>query len=300
MRFNRLSIGIVALACGVAMAPPALAQGKSKGLTKGRGQAPAPSTAAASAASGPVSVTGIRQFGAWLDDASLVEPGAVWAAMSLGHFRSSGGHQTDFPIVDGGIGLSERVQLAITVPYYHLTFADGSAASGLGDVYLATKIGLINPGNTSSGFGLAVSPLVEILSDPDPTGGRNFHFGAPVSAEWRQPKYRLYGSSGWFSRGAFFASGALEIPVSQRFVATGALVHTRALNEDVNADALGLSKARTDVTGGVAYFVTPTVAAFGSVGRTISAQDANAASFMCSFGMSVMVGGSSVRGTTRP
>jgi len=38
----------------------------------------------------------------------------------------------------------------------------------------------------------------------------------------------------------------------------------------------------------------------GSVDRTISAQDANAASFMCSFGMSFMVGGSSVRGTTRP
>jgi hypothetical protein len=277
--------------------PPAFAQGKGKGLAKGRGKAPTP-TASASSAGAPVA-TGIRQFGAWLDDASLVEPGGGWAAISLSHFRSSGGRQTDFPIVDGAVGLVPRVQIGITIPYYRLSYADGSTASGLGDIYLAAKVGLFDPAETASGFGLAVSPLVEILADPDPAGQRNFHWGAPVSVEWRQAKYRLYGSSGWFSRGAFFASGAVELPLAEHVVATGAIVHNRALNDDPGADAIGLSKARTDLTGGAAYFVTPTIGVFGSVGRTISAQDANAASFMFSTGVSIMVAGRNVPTTIR-
>ncbi|HEX2444263.1 MAG TPA: hypothetical protein VHJ77_09995 [Vicinamibacterales bacterium] len=270
---------------------PVLAQGKGKGLAKGRGKAPTP-TVSASSAGAPVA-TGIRQFGAWLDDASIVEPGGGWAAISLSHFRSSGGRQTDFPIVDGAVGLAPRVQIGITVPYYRLSFADRTTASGLGDVYLAAKVGLIDPAETASGFGLAVTPLVEILADPDPVGQRNFHWGAPVSVEWRQPKYRLYGSSGWFSRGAFFASGAVELPLTQRLIATGAVVLTRALNDDPNADAIGLSKSRIDLTGGAAFFVTPTVGVFSSVGRTISAQDSNAASFMLSAGVSIGFAGGS-------
>jgi hypothetical protein len=289
MRLRATLVASVIVAGGIlSVVPPAFAQGKGKGLAKGRGKAPTPAVSAASAGA-PVA-TGIRQFGAWLDDASVVEPGGGWAAFSLSHFRSSGGRQTDFPIVDAAVGLAPRVQLGITLPYYRLSFADGSTASGLGDVYLAAKVGLVDPAMTASGFGLAVTPLVEILADPDPAGNRNFHWGVPVSLEWRQPKYRLYGSSGWFSRGAFFGSGAVEVPLTSRLTATGALVVTHALNEDLDADAIGLSKTRTDLSGGVAYFLAPAIAVYGSLGRTISTQDANAASLMFSAGMSFMLG----------
>jgi hypothetical protein len=70
-------------------------------------------------------------------------------------------------------------------------------------------------------------------------------------------------------------------------------VLTRALNDDPNADAIGLSKSRIDLTGGAAFFVTPTVGVFSSVGRTISAQDSNAASFMLSAGVSIGFAGGS-------
>jgi hypothetical protein len=280
--------GLVVAGVALAGASPAAAQGKGKGLAKGRGPTP---PAAPSSASAAVPIFGIRQFGVWLDDASLLEAGSASAAVSLGLVRSAGGRQTDFPIVDAGLGLTPRVQLGMTVPYYQLSFADGSQAAGLGDVYLATKVGLIDPAKTTSGFGLAVSPLLEILADSDPTGGRSFHVGLPVSVEWRQPKYRLYGSSGWFSRGAFFTSGALELSLTDRVVATGVLSHTRALNDDPNADAMGMSKARTDLMGGAAFFATPSIAIYGSLGRTISAQDANAASFMLGAGVSMTFAG---------
>jgi hypothetical protein len=277
---------------GVALsgASPAAAQGKGKGLSKGRGPTPAVAPVSSSA-SVAVPGAGIRQFGAWLDDASLLEPGSALTAISLGVVRSAGGRQTDFPIVDASIGLTPRVQIGLTLPYYRLTFTDGSRAAGLGDVYLASKIGVVDPAKTSSGFGLAVSPLLEVLADADPLAGRRFHVGLPVSVEWRQPKYRLYGSSGWFSRGAFFTSGAVEIPLTERVVATGVLSHTRSLKDDPDADAIGMSKARTDLMGGAAFFATPSVAIYGSLGRTISAQDANAASFMLGAGVSMTFAG---------
>jgi hypothetical protein len=154
-------------------------------------------------------------------------------------------------------------------------------------VYLNAKIGVIDPATTTSGFGVAVIPMVEVLNTADPVSGGRFHLALPVSVEWRQSRYRIYGSSGWFSRGSFFGSGAVEVPLSQRFIVTGVLSHTRALNDDSNADALGLSKARTDLTGGAAFIATSSIAFYGSIGRTISAQDANAASIMLSGGMSV-------------
>jgi hypothetical protein len=44
----------------------------------------------------------------------------------------------------------------------------------------------------------------------------------------------------------------------------------RSLNESPAADALALVKSRLDVAGAAAYFLTPSIATFGSIGRTIS------------------------------
>ena len=130
-----------ALAIIVLAAAPAAAQGNGNGHALGRYKNksnPPPSasstTAAPSAESVPV-VGGVRQFGSWLDDASLVEPAHGYASISIGHYRSLGGRQTDFPIVDGAFGLTPRLQVGVSVPYYRLTFNDGTRISGLGDVY---------------------------------------------------------------------------------------------------------------------------------------------------------------------
>jgi hypothetical protein len=290
MRGGRRVVATVIVAGGALMwASSVSAQGNGKGLAKGlsKGRGPTAATAAPSPDAAGVPLYGIRQFGSWLDDATVTEPGSGWAAVSLGFVRSAGGRQTDFPVADVGLGLAPRVQVGMTLPYYRLTLTDGSQAAGLGDVYLNAKIGLVDPSKTTSGLGLAVIPMVEVLNTADPVSGGRFHLALPVAVEWRQPRYRVYGSSGWFSRGSFFGSGAVEAPLSERVIVTGILSYTRALNDDPNADALGLSKARTDLTGGAAFIATSSIALYGSVGRTISAQDANAASIMLSGGVSV-------------
>ena len=294
-----------ALAIMVLAAAPAAAQGNGHGHALGRYKPksnPPPSasstTAAPSAESVPV-VGGVRQFGSWLDDASLVEPAHGYASISIGHYRSLGGRQTDFPIVDGAFGLTPRLQVGVSVPYYRLTFNDGTRISGLGDVYPSTKVSIVAPENTERRIGLALSPVLEVLGNPDPITNSRVFWGLPVNVELRRDRYRVYGSGGYFSRGALFGSGALEVPVHERVILTGVLAYTRALNEDPGADTLALSRIRMDVSGAAAYVLSPSFVLFGSLGRTISAKDVNASSLVVSGGISVsFVGRSTVLGRT--
>jgi hypothetical protein len=293
-----------AVAIIVLAAAPAAAQGNGNGLALGRyknkSNPPPPSTAASASAVETPPVVALRQFGSWLDDASLVEPSHGFASISVGHYRSLGGHQTDFPIVDGAFGLTPRLQVGVTVPYYRMTFNDGTRINGLGDVYLSTKLSVVAPEHTKSHVGLALSPVVEVLGDPDPVKNTRLFWGLPVNVELRREGYRVYGSGGYFSRGALFGSGAVEVPLHERVIATGVLSYTRALNDDAGADSLGLSKIRMDVSGAAAYVLSPSFVLFGSLGRTISTQDINASSLVVSGGISVsFVGQSAVRGRTR-
>ena len=269
-------------------AAPAAAQGRGNGAGKGRKTPVAAETTAGTTA---VLTGGFREFGSWLDDASIVDPGAGWISVAFGHYTSPGSHQTDFPVADIGFGLNRRAQFGVTLPYSHYGFPDGQGASGRGDVYLNSKIVLRNPSTTSNHRGLALTPMIEILSEPDPIHGGRLFWGLPLSGEMRMNRARLYGSTGYFSRGALFASGAVEVPATDRVITTAALVWAHSLSNDTVADSIGLSSTRLDLTGGVAYVLTPNVATFGSIGRTISGVDANASTLMLNGGLSITFAG---------
>jgi hypothetical protein len=84
----------------------------------------------------------------------------------------------------------------------------------------------------------------------------------------------------------FFGSGALEIPLSDRTVLTGALTASRSLDVSLEEQLLAGSRNRIDATGVVACFLTHSVATFGGVGRTLGSTP---------FGTSIMlVGGISL------
>jgi hypothetical protein len=277
MRGLALGIALVALAAG-----PAAAQGHGKALGKGRA-GPVTSGSATAAATAPS--TGVRQFGSWLDDASLLGSGNAWTAISFGHYRTPFSHQTDFPIADVSVGVTRRAQVGVTVPYYRLQLPDGSSLNGIGDMYFSTKLSIVDPHEKGRRVGLAVSPTVE-LRDTSTTEAGRFGWGAPVSLEFRGKGYRVFGSTGYFSRGAVFGSSAVEIPVQERFVITTALSVMRAINNDPVADTLQLPKTRTDLNGVAAYFLAPSVAVFGGAGRTISNAAAGGTSLMVTGGIS--------------
>ncbi len=93
--------------------------------------------------------------------------------------------------------------------------------------------------------------------------------------ELQRDGWRVYGSAGYFSRGAIFASAAVEKAVAENAWLTGSISQSHSMKSDDLSFALGLSKNRTDVSGGVAVRVHPRAAVFGSVGRAISRDEAS-------------------------
>ncbi len=273
-RFGSLLLGAVLVAA------PAFAQGHGHGAGK------APHTGPPSSQQAPAG-TGVRSFGVWLDDASVMPRGSGWVSVSLGHWRTALFNQTDVPTIDAGYGVWRRVQVGGSVPYFHARDAGGGPmTSGLGDVYLNTKIQLREAGGTHT-VGFAVIPVVEVLGEAAPDGSRA-HWALPASIEVQKNGFRVYGTAGYFSRGALFASGALEVPVSDRVVAFGSLTHSYSTRSDPLALSMGLNQQRSDVTGGASYVLAPSAIVFGSIGRTISRRDPTSASLALNVGISLV------------
>src|SRR5262245_47701912 len=137
----RLKATIRATLLTVCAATPVAAQ--THGNSFGHAKWTAPTSAASNLSSQTQDAGAIRQFGAWLDDASLLEPGHGWTTLSSGYSRTPSGHQVDFPVVDAGMGLSRRTQISATVPYYRVHLGDGTAGSGVGDMYFNLKYSLV-------------------------------------------------------------------------------------------------------------------------------------------------------------
>jgi hypothetical protein len=206
--------------------------------------------------------------------------------VSCGWFRSPLFHEFDAPVADGGIGVHRKIQFGFSVPYYHVNEPGGPVARGVGDLYLSSKLQLRQPSAQRNRVGLAVVPIVEVLSG-DATGtGRRFNWAAPLAVEFDANGWRTFGTIGYFSQGSTFASGAIEVSASNRLTFTGTLTQSHSTIEDDPAASLILSRTRRDVSGGATYQAAPGLALFGNVGRTISQQDANAARVVISGGVS--------------
>jgi hypothetical protein len=256
----------------------------SSGSTSTPTSAPAPSTPASVPASPVTSepvatdtisapdfastpAVGFRQFGAWLDDTSAPVAGEGFVSVMAGHWRLADVTQTNLPMVSAGIGLSERVQVSASIPFYRVNY-QGATSAGLDDVYLSTKITVIDPTLTLSEVGLAVSPVVEILNGG--SGGDRVHFAIPVSVEVRRFPFRVYGSAGYFTRGAFFSAGAVEWTSASGTSFSGSLSQSHALNEELTLDSLGVSRTRLDVSGSVGHALGRSAVGSISVGRSLS------------------------------
>jgi hypothetical protein len=279
---------ILATAAVVAVGPPAAAQGNSHGHGHAYGQLKSSTGAPASGGAAQVQpgvAAGVRNFGSWLDDASIMAPGAGSLAVSFGWYRSPLFHEFDAPVADGGIGLTRRVQFGFSVPYYHINEPGGPVFRGLGDLYLSSKLQVLEPSAAHQGFGVAVTPVVEMLSSNPGEGAARFNWAAPISLELQRNGWRLFGSAGYFSQGSLFASGALEMALADRVTVTGTLTQSHSTIKDDPAATLALSRTRRDVSGGVTYMAGSNWALFGLLGRTISQQDANAASVVVSGGV---------------
>jgi hypothetical protein len=190
--------------------------------------------------------------------------------------------------LDAAVGVSSRVQVSASLPYYWASYNDGYQASGRGNTYLAGKVRLVDPHKHA--VGLAVAPVLEILSDAsvsDPTLGLSrVNWALPVSVQAGNGPQRVFGTVGYFSRGAIFLAGAFEHALGGRTTVTGALSYMYNTSRSDSSDLTGLGRSRLDATISAAVRVRPSLFAFGAVGRTISSLDQNGAKLLASVGVS--------------
>ena len=290
MRYRSLPSAI-GLFLFVGLALPGLAEAQGKGRPKApRGSAPTTTTPTSPSASSSTSTTSAavpistyRQFGAWLDDASAAGAGEGYTSIGVGHWRMLGSTQTNLPMLGVGVGVTDRMQVGASVPFYRASY-EGGSASGMDDLYLSAKYTLVDPTLTLSEFGLAISPTMEVLSAGSPDG--RVHFAVPVSVELRRQPFRVYGSAGLFTRGSFFSGAALEWSAPGGMALTGSLTQSYSLKDDAVLDSIGIGSQRTDVSFGVAYPLGTMAATFVNVGRSLTSVEEGGTSLALSGGIS--------------
>jgi hypothetical protein len=291
---NRSLPSAIGLFLFVGLALPGLAEAQGKGRPKApRGSSPTtttPTSPSASSSTTPTSTTSAavpistyRQFGAWLDDASAAGPGEGYTSIGVGHWRMLGSTQTNLPMLGVGVGVTDRMQVGASVPFYRASY-EGGSASGMDDVYLSAKYTLVDPTLTLSEFGLAISPTMEVLSAGNPDG--RVHFAVPVSVEVRRQPFRVYGSAGLFTRGSFFSGAALEWSAPGGMALTGSLTQSYSLKDDAVLDSMGIGRQRTDVSFGVAHPLGTMAATFVNVGRSLTRVEEGGTSLALSGGIS--------------
>lgn len=255
----------------------AVAQGNGQGRPK---NPQASSGTGTSSGSGAVSTSQFRQFGVWLDDATTREQGGGSAGIGVGYWRGAGASLVDIPMLDATYAVTDRFQFGVSIPFYR-SESGGSTTRGVDDMYFSGKIVLIDPAVKDARFGIAVIPVLEVLS-PGFFDDR-VHWALPVSAEFRATPVRVYGSTGYFSRGAVFGAGAVEWTSPEGMSLTFSLTHTAPTAEDTS----GLAGGRSDFSVAVGRSLNDVTTAYVGVGRTLSSPDeSNKTSLAISGGVS--------------
>jgi hypothetical protein len=270
-----LASAVLTLACCFS----AYGQGNGKG--KGNKSSPPSSSPLPSTGGGGLMTSGASPL-AWIDDASILTPGTMALTISTMRWWGADLTERNFPVVDVAVGLTPRVQLGASVPHI-VGNADGTGqVGGFGTSYISGKFLVVT--GTSSGVQVAVAPAIEILGigaeEALASGDSRTQFGLPLSVEIARGRARMFASTGFFTRGVWFAGGGAGVQATSRLAVS--LSFSRAWAGDA---VTSLSRDRRELSGGASYFVKSQMAVFGSLGRTIATTDADGAGTMLSGGV---------------
>ncbi len=291
---ERIDVSTIAsLITAAVLVSPALAaaQGNSAfGHSHNGARVTAPSSAtpnqpaAGSTSEGQSYGVDVRNFGTWLDDASVMGAGSGFMTVGFAYWRGPESREFDLPMVEGGVAIHPRVQVGMSFPYYFAGQPGGPIAKGLGNMYLTTKVQLRDPSSHPVGF--AITPMLEVLDAAPFAGASRVNWALPANVEFRREGWRAFGSGGYFSRGALFASGAVEAALSDRSWVMASLSQSYSTKADELTTALALPRGQTDLTGGLTIALNPKLAVFGTLGRTISHREINAGTLNVAGGVS--------------
>jgi hypothetical protein len=292
---SRLSTVVASAIVALALAVPSYAQGKSGGKKPGKGPTRPPGSGTVSPTPSPQkngSSPGSQSPGssgdagvnavlatttpfAWLDDASVLDPGNVWVGVSIARWQGSGLSQTVFPVVDTAYGLTPRVQLGASVP---------REAGGLGTMFFGAKVAVFT--DDIRELQVAVGPTLEITEPTVPGQGR-VEWGLPVSAHIDRGSARIYTSVGYFSPGIWYAGAGVGMPLGGRIGVSLSFSNAWTTSPEPAAGvASSAGPHRNELSGGVSYDLKPNIAVFASLSRTLGVSAEDGAGTTLGFGLS--------------
>jgi hypothetical protein len=280
---SRLAAVTVGALVALAVATPSSGQGKSgKAPGKGPTRPPSSGTISPQPTSGSV-LPGVGPTTtpfAWLDDASVLEPGNVSIGLSMTRWQGSGFSQTSFPVVDTGVGLARHVQLGVSAP---------RVAGGLGTMFISTKVAVFT--DDKRALAVAVGPTLEVDNAATPPGQGRVQWGLPISAQLDRGGARVYGSTGYFSPGIWYAGAGIGGPVNDRIAVSASFSRAWVNAPEPRAGIVSVpASPRNELSGGASYDVTKHLAAFGSLGRTYGVTFEEGAGTTFGFGLSWSIG----------
>jgi len=285
MSWTRFASSIAGVLVTLAMATPAHAQGNSQ---QNKGKSKSSQSPNQSALPPPASLagpTGTAPF-AWMDNATLMEPGSVWLGISLVRWHGLDASEVSVPVVDASVGLTSRVQLGASVPRVRGSGDPAGPEGGVGTTFFNAKISVLQ--SEAHGVRVAVAPTLEVLShaamQSAPVGQARVQWGLPVSVDLDRDARRYYGSAGYFSPGVWYAGAGAGTQVGDRVGVS--ISFSRAWSSSSSLDPTIAAPSRNDLSGGVSMDLTSHIGVFGSIGRTIGTSDENGAGTTVGFGMS--------------
>jgi len=283
---HRVTTSALLISSALVVFLPATAFAKSGNNGKGKGAPPSSSALPVAAAPPPgIGATPIP----WIDDANLMPSGAMSIDVSMSRWMGDGISETTLPVVNFAVGLTERFQFAVSVPRVVADEASG-VAGGIGTTFVSGKyLAYVN----DRGVKVAVAPTLELLGTnvltslgPDE---KRAQFGLPVSLELDSGGRRAYFSSGWFSRGVWFAGAGLGLQLRPRVGVSAAFSRSWTSAPADPALALTESRDKAEFSGGVGIAVAPHVSVFAAVAHTIATSAENGAGATVSAGMSFYI-----------
>jgi hypothetical protein len=281
---NRLA-AIGAMCALVLVSAPARAQGNSQnahgnngakntgnGNASGRGNSGKANTPNQTTLPPPTGIGGpaaATPF-AWVDNATLMAPGTVWIGTSMVQWHGDGLTEVSAPVIDAAVAVAPRAQVAISVPRVLGSGDPAGPQGGWGTTFANVKIGLMPAGKR--GFNVAAAPTIEVLSEAAVAGAAAGHsrvqWGLPVSADLERGAARIYGSTGYFSPGVWFAGAGIGTPLRDRVGIS--LSFSRSWSSSASTDPAFETPRRNDLSAGGSFEVTPNIALFGSFGQTVA------------------------------
>ena len=275
---------VLASALALAIFPASLA--RAQGKSQEHKQNPPPSRSDLPASGVTPGVAGPTPF-AWIEDASLIEPGSVSVTTSFVRWQGTDLGEVDLPVIEAAVGLAPRVHLAATVPRVVGSTDPLGASGGVGTSYFSAKVAIVD--DRTSGVKLSVAPTLEVLGtgvlQSLTPGERRVHFGLPVSVEGSRGAVRGYGGGGYFSRGIWFTGAGIAVRAADKtYVSAG---YNRSWRRAVTVDVPLSDRSRNELTGGAAYALARSLSVFGSIARSIATLDENGAGTTFAAGLSV-------------